>query len=162
LKIRNFCDDQEPKLMMPPSAKGGGRNRAEKKHGKPYPVPITPALAARLRLAAKGRPGHASLLLRSDGEPWSEKNVHGEYRRDIRTVVGAIGLDPDVVTAYSLRHSSITRMLLLNTPIRIIAAHHNTSVTQIEKHYSHLITNHADELIRRTLLQRPAIKIAAE
>ena len=57
LKVHSFQDDgREPKLMMPPSAKGGGRNRSEKKHGEPYPVPITAALAARLRFAAKGRP----------------------------------------------------------------------------------------------------------
>ena len=72
LKVHNFHDeDREPKLMMPPSAKGGGRNRSEKKHGKPYPVPITPALAVRLRLAVKGRPSHAPLLLRSNGVPRS-------------------------------------------------------------------------------------------
>ena len=38
-------------------------------------MPITPALAARLRLAAKGRPGDAPLLLRRGGKSWSEKSL---------------------------------------------------------------------------------------
>jgi hypothetical protein len=44
---------------------------------------------------------------------------------------------------YALRHSSIARALLLNVPIRIIAAAHDTSVAMIE----------SNELSRRALLQ---------
>ena len=40
-----------PKLMMPKSAKGGGRNRSQKKTER-YSVPITVQLAARLKAAA--------------------------------------------------------------------------------------------------------------
>ena len=42
-----------PKLMMPKSAKGGGRNRSVKKTER-YSVPITTQLAAKLKAAAKG------------------------------------------------------------------------------------------------------------
>ena len=136
---------------MPTSGKGGGRNRAAKKAGR-YPVPITPALALRLRAAAAGRAADAPLLLRSTGEPWSTINVHGNYRHDVREVVANIGLDPDRATLYALRHSSITRQLLLGVPIRVVASVHNTSVAQIEKHYSAYIHDHSDELTRNTLL----------
>jgi integrase len=44
-----------PKLSMPKSAKGGGRNRSQKRHER-YSVPITVQLAARLKVAAKGLP----------------------------------------------------------------------------------------------------------
>jgi hypothetical protein len=39
--------------------------------------------------------------------------------------VTGIGLDPAVVTAYALRHSSIVRMLLQIIPIRLVASLHN-------------------------------------
>ena len=55
-----------PKLMMPKSAKGGGRNRSAKKTER-YSVPITPQLAASLKAAAKGRADDAPLLLQSHG-----------------------------------------------------------------------------------------------
>src|SRR5204863_3327676 len=55
-----------PKLMMPKSAKGGGRNRSGKKTER-YSVPITPQLAAKLKAAARGRSDAAPLLLQRDG-----------------------------------------------------------------------------------------------
>jgi integrase len=144
-----------PKLMMPKSAKGGGRNRSVKKTER-YSVPITPQLAASLKAAAKGRPGDVPLLLQSDGRPWG-KNPGQNYHREVNKVVTAIGLDPDVVTMYCLRHSSIVRMLLRNVPIRLVASLHNTSVAMIEKHYSRYITEHSiDDITRHALLQPEA------
>lgn len=141
-----------PKLAMPKSAKGGGRNRAAKKAER-YSVPITARLAARLKAAAKGRAGDAPLLLQSDGTPWSA-NPGLDYHRVVDKVVTAIGLDPADVTMYCLRHSSIVRMLLKNIPIRLVASLHNTSVAMIERHYSKYITEHdTDDISRRALLQ---------
>jgi hypothetical protein len=60
-----------PKLMMPKSAKGGGRNRSVKKTER-YSVPITTQLAAKLKAAAKGRADDVPLLLQSDGTPWNK------------------------------------------------------------------------------------------
>ncbi|MBR1226131.1 tyrosine-type recombinase/integrase [Bradyrhizobium sp. AUGA SZCCT0176] len=127
-----------PKVMMPKSGKGGARNRAEKKLER-YSVPITVELAARLKLAAKGRAGHAPLLLQSDGRPWGD-NPGQSYHRMVDKIVTAIGCDPDA-TMYALRHSSIVRMLTASVPIRLVAALHNTSVKMIEKHYSLHITS---------------------
>ena len=56
------------------------------------------------------------------------------------------------MTAYALRHSSIVRRLLLNQPIRVVAALHDTSVTQIERNYSAHITEHSDDVARAGLL----------
>ncbi|MET4443279.1 integrase [Bradyrhizobium sp. GM2.2] len=140
-----------PKLMMPKSAKGGGRNRAKKKVER-YSVPITVQLAAKLTQAAKNRPDDAPLLLQSDGSPWGE-NPGQTYHRQIDKIVTAIGLDPAVVTVYALRHSSIVRMLLQNIPIRLVASLHNTSVAMIERTYSKYITEHSDDISRRALLQ---------
>jgi hypothetical protein len=61
-------------------------------------------------------------------------------------------LDPAVVTFYALRHSSIVRQLLANTPIRVVATLHDTSVVMVERSYSKHIADHADALSRRALL----------
>jgi integrase len=144
-----------PKLMMPKSAKGGGRNRAQTKAER-YSVPITTQLAAKLKAAAKGSMDNAPLLLQSDGRPW-DKNPGQNYHRQVDKVVTTIGLDPVHVTMYCLRHSSIVRMLLRNVPIRLVASLHNTSVAMIEKHYSRYITEHPiDDITRAGLLSEPA------
>jgi integrase len=147
----------KPKLMMPKSGKGGGRNRIQRKL-QTYSVPITPALATKLKAAAKGRDSDAPLLLRGDDQPWSD-NPSNDYREDIRAVIAGIGLDPTVTTIYSLRHSSVVRHLLANVPIRIIASTHNTSVAEIERTYSAHIAEYSDEVSRGALLhhdERPA------
>jgi integrase len=152
LRIEDLRDHPvRPKLMMPKSAKGGGRNRAKKKAER-YSVPITLQLAARLKDAAKGRAGDVPLLLQSDGSSWGD-NPGQNYHRRVDKVVTAIGLDPAVVTIYALRHSSIVRMLLQNIPIRLVASLHNTSTTMIERTYSRFITEHSDEISRGALLQ---------
>jgi integrase len=139
-----------PKLMMPKSGKGGGRNRSQKKTER-YSVPITVQLAAKLKAAAKGRADDAPLLLQSDGRTWGD-NPGAGYHREVAKVIAEIGADPDA-TAYSLRHSSVVRMLKKNIPIRIIASLHNTSVRMIEVHYSRFITEHSDDISRDALLQ---------
>jgi integrase len=152
LRVEDLHDHPvRPKLMMPKSAKGGGRNRSAKRNER-YSVPITRALAVRLKAAAKGRASEAPLLLQSGGRSW-DKNPGQNYHRQVDNVVTAIGLDPAEVTMYCLRHSSIVRMLLRNVPIRLVASLHNTSVAMIEKHYSKYITEHNDDISRRALLQ---------
>ena len=151
LRIEDLRDHPlRPKLMMPKSAKGGGRNRSAKRLER-YSLPITVQLATRLRAAAKGRSDHAPLLLQSDGSQWSE-NPGARYHRDVAKVVTAIGADP-AATMYSLRHSSIVRMLKKNIPVRLIASLHNTSIRMIEVHYSAHISENSDEISRHALLQ---------
>ena len=153
LRVEDLHDHPtQPKLRMPRAGKGGGRKRSEKKQER-FSVPITPALAARLKAAAKGRPDHAPLLLRSDGSSWGD-NPGEIYHREVKRIVAAIGADPDA-TMYSLRHSSIVRMLKANVPIRLVASLHDTSAKMIEKHYSKHITEHSDEISRRALLHYP-------
>jgi integrase len=161
LRVEDLHDHPvRPKLMMPKSAKGGGRNRSQKKVER-FSVPITVQLAAKLKAAAKGRSDDAPLFLQSDGSPW-DKNPGQIYHRQVDTVVTAIGLDPDVVTMYALRHSSIVRMLLQNVPIRLVASLHNTSVAMIEKHYAKFITEHSDDISRAALLQHePPLRLVA-
>jgi integrase len=154
LRVEDLRDHPvRPKLAMPRSGKGGGRNRAAKKLQR-YSVPVTPALAARLRAAAKCRADDALLLVQSDGSPWGD-NPGQNYHREVSKVVTAIAIDPDA-TIYSLRHSSIVRMLLKGIPVRLIAAVHDTSISMVEQHYSRHVTEHSiDDITRVGLLSEP-------
>jgi integrase len=143
-------DPHKPRLMMPHSGKGGSRNRVERK-ARYSPVPITAALAMKLKGAAAGRPRNAPLLVMADGAPWG-KDIANNYAYAMKAVIAAAGLDSSV-TMYALRHSSIVRQLLANIPIRVIASTHDTSVAMIEQHYSRHIAHHSDDLSRRALLQ---------
>jgi integrase len=152
LRVEDLHDHPtKPKLMMPKSGKGGGRNRSAKKAER-YSVPITVALSKRLKAAAAGRAPDAPLLVRADGLQWR----HDRYRDHVRAVLSAIGENPKAVTLYFLRHSNIVRMLLKNIPIRLIASLHNTSTAQIEKNYSaHITEHHSDDVSRAGLLAEP-------
>jgi integrase len=159
LLVRDLQDHPvRPKLMMPKSAKGGGRNRSQKKTER-YSVRITIAPSKKLKAAAAGRADEAPLLLQSDGSPW-DKNPGQNYHRLVDKIVTAIGLDPADTTVYALRHSSIVRMLLANVPIRLVASLHNTSVAMIEKHYSRYIVEHSDDISRKALLQHEELQAA--
>jgi integrase len=154
LRVEDLHDHPvRPKLMMPRSAKGGGRNRSQKKHER-YSVPITLRLAVKLRESATGRAEDAPMLVQSDRSAWGD-NPGQRYHRHIDKIVTQIGLDPAVVTIYALRHSSIVRMLLQNVPIRLIASLHNTGVQMIERNYSKHISEYGDDVSRKALLHEP-------
>ena len=136
-------DRPDPRLMMPTARKGRGRKRIER---RPVPIPIN--LATALKQTSAGRPADAPLLTKPSGALWR----HSDHRHPFRRAVKAAGLDPAEVTIYALRHSSIVRQLLANTPIRVVATLHDTSVVMIERTYSKFITDHSDALSRRALL----------
>jgi integrase len=139
------ADRPDPRLMMPSSRKGKGIKRIERK-----PVPITSSLAAQLRQAAGNRARTEPLLLRTDGAAWQPPIA--DYRLPFIRAVTRVGLDPSIVTLYSLRHSSIVRALLAGVPTRVVAAQHDTSVPMLERTYSQHILDHSDTVARRALL----------
>jgi integrase len=144
LEVRDLRDDRSaPKLSMPTSKKGRGQKRVGR-----YPVPIPPSLAAKLR---SNRPAGEALLLRQ-GVRWRPF----DHRHPFRRVVERAGLDPDAVTVYALRHSSIVRQMLGGVPIRVVAGHHDTSVVMLERNYSRNIGDHTDTLTRNILLDPAA------
>ena len=130
------------KLMVPASRKGrnGGR-------GGHVGIPLAPSLSARLKQAAAGRPPDAPLLLKEDGSPWQD----GDHKRPFAKAARAAGLPADT-TIYSLRHSSIARMLLRGLPIRLVASLHDTSTPIIEQHYGQFVDRHGDDLVRAALI----------
>ena len=152
LLVEDLHGGSKPRLTMPRSAKGGSKNRAARKHER-ISVPITPALAAKLKQAAKGRPSDAPLLLQGNGLPWGGSD---DYREDVAGIVKALKLDARA-TLYALRHSSIVRALLRGLPIRLVAASHDTSVQQVETTYSKYITDHSDDISRAALLHHEPV-----
>src|SRR6516165_106016 len=80
-----ITDPNRPRLTMPRSGKGGGRNRIARKSLR-VPVPISVPLAQRLREAAKDRAADAPLLLQSDGSWWGNEPSRS-YREAVRSVV---------------------------------------------------------------------------
>jgi hypothetical protein len=132
--------------MMPSSRKGRGRKEITRR-----PVPIPPSLARKLKTAAGGRSGDAPLLVRGDGSPWNtRRDDAGMLFAEVARQVGI------AATAYSLRHSSIVRALLAGTPVRVVAATHDTSVVMLERTYSAFILDHGDAVARRGLLDTAA------
>ena len=105
-----------------------------------------------LRDAARGRAQEAPLLLQSNAELCNDPSQL--YRKDVHAIVEGLDLDPETVTAYSLRYSSIVRQLLRNVPVRVVAAAHDTFVVQIEKNYSAHITPHSDDVSRCSRIRR--------
>jgi integrase len=140
IEVRHLKADH---LMMPVSRKGRGQKKITHR-----PVQILTDLVARLRAGAASRPDNAPLLTKSSGDPWKKS----DQLRPWRKVAKGAGLDPEKVTMYALRHSSIVHQLKAGLPIRIVAVLHDTSVAMIERAYSVDIDKHVDALIRPTLL----------
>ena len=137
---------------MPTSYKGRGEK--EKQH---VPVPITAALAALLAELKGDQADDAPLLTKSDNSRWLEINK-SEHWSLFRAVAERAGYDPDVITSYALRHSSICRSLINGIPVSVVAKLHDTSSHEIEAHYAaHILDVAGDALSRKGLLQPKAL-----
>jgi integrase len=144
LEVQDLQDARgDPRLMMPSSRKGRGQKKIARR-----PVPVPAGLAAKLRNSAEGRASDAALLTKPTLAPWKRSDHSRLFARTVR----AAGLDPDELTIYALRHSSIVRHLLASVPVRVVAVNHDTSVVMIERTYSRYIGDHADALARKALL----------
>src|SRR5215472_1944207 len=122
--------------------------KGQKKRASRVPVPISAALADKLRVAAAGRRQRALLLVKASGDGWRKS----DHVRPFRRAVEAIEEDPETVTSYALRHSHITAQLLAGLPVQLVAKLHDTSASQIEKHYAATIASHTDELVRGAMM----------
>ena len=149
------CDDlqadgPDPRVLVPTSYKGG-RGQKEREH---VPVPIPKSLAAQLNELRGDRPHDAPLLRKRDGSRWlgPTKVNTGIY---FRIVAERAPFDPDVITSYALRHSSICRALVNGVPVSIVAKLHDTSSREIESHYAAYILDVAGDALSRKGLLRP-------
>ena len=139
---------------MPTSYKGRGQKEKQQ-----VAVPITAGLAALLAELKSDRADDAPLLLKSDGSRWLEINK-SEHWNLFRAVAERAGFDPDVITSYALRHSSICRALLAGVPVSVVAKLHDTSSDEIEAHYAAYILDVAGDALSRKGLLRPEARTA--
>jgi integrase len=143
------ADGPDPRLLMPTSYKGRGEKERQQ-----VPVPITASLAALLDGLRRDQPRDAPLLRKADGTRWLATNKSEQWTI-FRDVAECAKLDPDEITCYALRHSSICRALLKGVPVSIVARLHDTSAREIEAHYAAYILDVAGDVLSRKGLLRP-------
>jgi integrase len=82
------------------------------------------------------------LFNRANGKAWDRETWKGPI------AAGAKGASlPTGVTAYTLRHSTITDLVNAGLPLLTIAQISDTSVEMIERHYGHLCRHAAVEAL---------------
>ncbi|WP_249276640.1 tyrosine-type recombinase/integrase [Sphingomonas baiyangensis] len=112
------------------------------KSGKPRRILLPPVAANLFAEQAKGKLPAAPLFMRANGAAW-EKN---SWKLPIAAAAKAANL-PAGVTAYTLRHSTITDLATGDLSLLTIAQISDTSVEMIERHYGHLIRTAATEAL---------------
>jgi integrase len=104
---------------------------------------VVPATAAALfAVQAKRKPPAAPLFMRSNGLPWCKES----WKRPIAEAARAAKL-PVGVSAYTLRHSTITDLVTAGLPLLTVAQISGTSAEMIERHYGHLSRHAATEAL---------------
>jgi integrase len=150
LDVEDLCDatTDTPTLVMPRSKKGKIIKT------EPIRVRISVPLARQLlTLCGDRRDGNEPLLVDEKGARITPVRHFcyertGAKRNRISEIAKELKLPKaretgKLATLYALRHSSIVHMLLMNKPIRVVAAIHDTSVAMIERTYGKHITDPA-------------------
>ncbi|WIV99694.1 tyrosine-type recombinase/integrase [Kinneretia aquatilis] len=114
------------------------------KNGEDRTILLPPATLQVFAASAKGKPKEAPILTRADGAQWNKDS----WKDPIKDAVGVAGLPPDT-TAYTLRHSVITDLVIGGLNLATVATLAGTSVEMIVKHYAKLLQNHAAEALSK-------------
>lgn len=96
---------------------------------------------------AANKPATAPLLCRADGLPWSKD----AWKKPVKAAAAAAEL-PATVTAYTLRHSVITDLIVNGLDTLTVARLAGTSLAMIDKHYGHLSARHASAALAKLAL----------
>lgn len=118
------------------------------KAGKDRKITLPPATAAFFAEQAKDKLPAAPLLSRADGKAWHKD----AWKTPFKEAAAAAGLPAEAV-AYNLRHSAITDLIALHRlDTMTVAVLSGTSLPMIEKHYGHLLRNHAADALAKLAL----------
>ncbi|MBF0678558.1 MAG: tyrosine-type recombinase/integrase [Devosia sp.] len=152
------CQRKEGRLIVPRSRKGQGDKSDSLK------IPVGQDVLDELVPVTQGRDPYEPLLERwrhaqaPGGRAWV-RSERGRWQsaaaldKSWQQITARAGL-PKVIP-YALRHTSIVNGIRANQPIRLVAALHDTSVVQIEKHYSRWIVDGLEEIARAAV--RPLV-----
>ncbi len=99
-------------------------------------VPLKPETADFLHHIASGRSQDAALFIRQNGTPWIEHS----HIKPMWAAVKASGL-PKGTAFYTLRHTTLTRMLERGVSPAIVAKYAGTSIRMLDSAYSHIAAN---------------------
>lgn len=109
------------------------------KSGRDRKIALPVTTADFLAKQCKGKTPTAPLVCRSDGQFWDKD----AWKKPFKTAAKAAHLPTDA-TAYALRHSTITDLIVLHKLDTItVALISGTSLLMIEKHYGHLQNDRA-------------------
>jgi integrase len=103
------------------------------KAGAGRKVPLSASAAELFRRRCKSKLPAARIFTQANGRPW-RKDV---WRVPFREACASAGFEPNV-TAYALRHATITDLVTNGFDVLSVAAIAGTSVDLIEKSYGHL------------------------
>ena len=112
------------------------------KNGRPRLIAVPTATAKFLNEQCDAKKGTDPIFARTDGAAWCKD----KWKYPIKDAVTAAKL-PAGTTAYTIRHSVITDLVMNNVPILAVAKLSGTSVQMIEQHYGHLVRNVAEEAL---------------
>ncbi len=118
------------------------------KAGKDRKIGLPKSTAAFFTAQAKGKLPAAPLLPRADGKFWNKDS----WKDPFKDAAKAAKLPIDAV-AYNLRHSAITDLIALHRlDTMTVAVLSGTSLPMIEKHYGHLLRDHAADALGKLAL----------
>lgn len=118
------------------------------KAGADRKITLPKSTAAFFEGLCKDKLPGAPLLARADGKAWDKDSWKGP----IKDAVAAAELPP-AATAYALRHSAITDLIALHKLDTLTVAQlSGTSLQMIERHYGHLLREHAAKALERLAL----------
>ena len=118
------------------------------KSGQDRKINLPASTAAFFAEQVKDKLPAAPLLARSDGTAWNKDS----WKYPFKDAVKAANL-PLAATAYALRHSTITDLIALHhLDTMSVAQLSGTSVMMIDKHYGHLLRDHAADALSKLAL----------
>jgi integrase len=136
-KVRVADLDVRHRMLHVPTGKTDSRD-----------VPLTDEALAHFKECARGKTPAAWLVARAGGDKW-KKNC---WALEMQSAVKKADL-PRVAVAYTLRHSTITDLVVGGVDIFTVAKLSGTSVRMIEEHYGHLRAEHAREALAKLSLK---------
>jgi len=116
----------------------------DSKSGKPRHIVLTEEGAAFFRQICSGRPGHAIMLPRADGQPWGP----GHQREPMLAANARAKITPPI-SFHGLRHTWASLAAMAGVPLMVVAknlGHRDTRM--VELHYGHLAPSYVADAIR--------------